>query len=160
IIVGFLFIAAFADWISPYRLDDMALVQRLKPPATQGPGGWYLLGTDTLGRDILTRIFYGARISLIVSAAGLVAGGTLGLAIGIVSGYVGGRVDAVLMRLTDCFMALPSLLIALVFAMTIGPGLQTVVLALIVITWARFSRIIRGETLALKERGFVLQGRV
>jgi peptide/nickel transport system permease protein len=160
IIGAFLIVAVFAPLLSPYPLDKMVLQHRLKEPGFQSNGMFYLLGTDSVGRDVLTRIFHGARISLIVAGTGLIAGGVLGLMIGIVAGYIGGKVDAVLMRLTDCFMALPSLLIALVFVMSIGPGLQTVVMALVVITWARFSRIIRGEALALRDRGFVLQARV
>jgi peptide/nickel transport system permease protein len=160
IIGGFVFVAIFADWLSPFGLDEMSLRARLKPPGFEGSEGVYILGTDSVGRDVLTRMFYGARISLIVAVAGLLLGGGIGLTIGIVSGYVGGKVDTVLMRLTDCFMAFPSLLVALVFVMSIGPGLATVILALAVITWARVSRIIRGDVLALKERGFVLQAKV
>lgn len=157
---GFLFIAVFAERISPYGPHDMNLVYRLQPPGFEEAGRRYLLGTDTLGRDLLTRLFYGARISLIIAVTGLLFGGGLGLTIGIVSGYVGGKVDAVLMRLTDCFMALPALLLALVFCMTLGPGLFTIMIALSVLTWARFSRIIRSEVLSLKGREFVLQAKV
>ena len=160
ILGGFLFVAAFPGWLAPYGPLDMTLSHRLQPPGWEEGGRQYLLGTDTLGRDLLTRLFYGARISLIVAGVGLLAGGGLGLIIGIVSGYVGGRTDAVLMRLTDCFMALPTLLIALVFVMTIGPGLQTIILALAIIQWARFSRIMRSEVLSLKEREFVLLAKV
>ncbi len=160
ILGGFLFIAAFAGWLTPYGPHEMNLTHRLQPPGWEEAGRQYLLGTDTLGRDLLTRIFYGARISLIVAGFSLVFGGGIGLTVGIVSGYVGGIVDTVLMRLTDCFMALPTLLLALVFVMTIGPGLETVILALSVLTWARFSRIIRSEVLTLREREFVLQAKV
>ncbi len=161
IILGFfLFVVAFAGWLTPYSPHDMNLDHRLQPPGWEADGKQYLLGTDILGRDLLTRIFYGARISLIVAGFGLVFGGGLGLVVGIISGYVGGKTDAVLMRLTDCFMALPSLLIALVFVTTIGAGLKTIILALSILTWARFSRVIRSEVLSLKEREFVLQAKV
>jgi peptide/nickel transport system permease protein len=150
----------FANLISPYDPLDMRLTHRLQPPGWRGEGRLYVIGTDTLGRDLLSRIIYGARVSLMVAGTGLLLGGGIGLAVGIVSGYIGGKTDAVLMRLTDCFMSLPSLLIALVFVMTLGPGLKTVVIGLSVITWARFSRIIRSEVLTLKEREFVLQARV
>jgi peptide/nickel transport system permease protein len=161
IILGsFVFSAFFSDLLAPYGPHDMILRHRLRPPGWEEAGRQYILGTDTVGRDLLTRIFYGARISLMVACAALLVGGGLGLAIGIVSGYVGGKTDAVLMRLTDCFMALPTLLIALVFVMTVGPGIWTIIIALSVLTWARFSRIIRGEVLSLKEREFVLQSRV
>lgn len=160
ILGGFIFIAIFASWISPYGYDDFVLSDRLKPPSWGGEGNRYLLGTDNLGHDMLTQVIYGARVSLIVAISGLVFGGGLGLAVGIVAGYYGGTVDSVLMRLTDCFMALPTLLIALVFVMTVVPGLQTVIIALSIITWSRFSRVIRSEVLSLKECEFVAQAKV
>jgi peptide/nickel transport system permease protein len=132
----------------------------LQPPGSTVEKGTFLLGSDPFGRDILTRIFYGARISLMVVGFVLVFGGGLGLLIGIVSGYLGGIIDTILMRLTDCFMAIPSLLMALVFCVTIGPGLNTVIIALSMIFWSRFSRIIRSEVLQLKERDFVRQAKV
>ncbi len=161
IILGLFFvIAVFADLIAPKGPYEMALTQRLRPPSWDLQDGGYYLGTDTLGRDLLTRILYGARTSLTIAAFGLLFGGGIGLIVGIVSGYVGGAIDVVLMRLTDCFMALPILLIALVFVMTVGPGLQTIVIALSIVTWSRFSRIIRSEVLSLKNRDYVLQAKV
>jgi peptide/nickel transport system permease protein len=109
---------------------------------------------------LFSRLLYGARTSLIVAVFGLLVGGGLGLAIGIISGYVGGRIDAVLMRLTDAFMALPTLFIALVFVMTVGPGLLTIILALSLVVWSRFARIIRSEVLLLKERDYVQLAKV
>jgi peptide/nickel transport system permease protein len=138
----------------------MSLVDRLKPPGWQAGGKLYLLGTDGLGRDVLSRMLYGARVSLTIAAAALLVGGTFGLAIGVISGYLGGLVDAVLMRLTDCFLALPTLLVALVFVMTMGGGLQTVVIAISIFIWAQFARVIRSEVLSLKERGYVALARV
>jgi peptide/nickel transport system permease protein len=138
----------------------MNLTDRLRPPLAEEAGRLYVLGTDTLGRDLLTRILYGARVSLIIVGFGLLFGGGIGLTVGIVSGYVGGKLDVVLMRLTDCFMALPTLLIALVFVVAVGPGLQTLMLAIALVVWSRFSRIIRSEVLMLKQRDFVLQAKV
>jgi len=160
ILVGFLFVAAFPGWLTPYSPDEMNLPDRLRPPLWQEAGRLYLLGTDTLGRDLLTRILYGARVSFIIVAAGLLFGGGIGLTVGIVSGYVGGKSDMLLMRLTDCFMALPTLLIALVFVVAVGPGLQTLMLAIALVVWSRFSRVIRSEVLMLKQRDFVLQAKV
>jgi peptide/nickel transport system permease protein len=160
IVVGFFLFAFFPGWLTPFGPNAMTLTHRLQPPGWEVEGRKYLLGTDTLGRDVLTRIFYGARISLIIAGFGLVFGGGLGLAIGIVSGYMGGKFDVVLMRLTDVFMALPTLLIALVFVMTVGSGLQTVIIAISIISWSRFARIIRSEVLSLKEREFVLLAKV
>jgi peptide/nickel transport system permease protein len=160
ILGGFLLVAAFPGWFAPYGPHEMSLIDRLLPPGSVVAGRQYSLGSDTLGRDLLSRIIYGAQVSLTIATTGLVFGGGLGLVVGIVSGYVGGKADAVLMRLTDVFMALPNLLIALVFVMTLGPGLQTVVTALAVLTWSRFSRIIRSEVLSVKDREFVLQAKV
>ncbi len=160
ILSGFLFMAAFPELLTPFGPNELALPNRLQPPGFTVAGREYLLGTDTLGRDMLTRLLYGARVSLTVAGAALLFGGGFGLLVGIVSGYFGGKVDAVLMRLTDCFMALPALLIALVFVMTIGPGLLTVVAALAIINWSRFARVVRSEVLGLKGREFVLQAKV
>jgi peptide/nickel transport system permease protein len=160
ILVGFVFVAAFANYLVPHDPFEMRLVQRFKPPGFSIDGRYYILGTDTLGRDVLSRVIYGARVSLIIAMAGLLAGGAIGLMVGVVSGYIGGKVDALLMRLTDVFMALPTLFVALVFVMTLGPGLTSIVIALSIVTWSRFSRIIRSEVLLLKERDFVLQAKV
>ena len=154
----FLFIAAFPNVVSIYgpgSPNQISLANRLLPPGSMVGDVHFILGSDSLGRDLLTRICYGARVSLAVAGAALLLGGGLGLVVGIVSGYIGGKTDAVLMRLTDCFMALPTLLIALVFVMSVGPGLSTIILALAVIQWARFSRVIRSEILLLKQRDFV-----
>ncbi len=156
IILGtFVLVAILANWLAPHDPYAMALPNRLKPPGFVSAAGTHLLGTDNLGRDLFSRLLYGARTSLVVAACGLLIGGGLGITIGIVSGYVGGRVDTVLMRLTDAFMALPALFIALVFVMTVGPGLSTIILALSLVVWSRFARIIRSEVLLLKERDFV-----
>jgi peptide/nickel transport system permease protein len=161
IVLGtFVFVAVFANWIAPFDPNGMALPNRLKPPGFESADGLHLLGTDHLGRDLLSRLFYGARTSLIVAIFGLLVGGGLGLAIGIVAGYVGGRIDAFLMRMTDAFMALPTLFIALVFVMTVGPGLLTIILALSLVVWSRFARIIRSEVLLLKERDYVQLAKV
>lgn len=156
----FVFVALFAPLLAPFDPNDMALYNRLLPPGSEIDGRVFLLGTDSLGRDMLSRLMYGARTSLIVAMCGLLVGGGIGLLIGIVSGYVGGRVDAVLMRMTDAFMALPTLFIALVFVMTVGPGLTTIILALSLVVWSRFARVIRSEVLLLKERDFVQLARV
>ncbi|HWA19588.1 MAG TPA: ABC transporter permease [Devosia sp.] len=155
VLVIFVFVAVFAPLLTSYDPLGMSLPERLKPPSHLHP-----LGTDTLGRDVLARLFYGARISLIVAASAVVTSGLIGLAIGIASGYLGGAVDAVLMRLTDCFMALPTLLISLVFVMAVGPGLTTVVIALSIVGWSRFARIIRSEVLSIRERDFVALAKI
>lgn len=161
IILGaFVFVAAFPSWLTPYNPVEVSLTTRLQAPGWEAAGTQSPLGTDTLGRDVLTRVFYGARISLLVALFALLLGGGLGLTIGIVSGYMGGKADAVLMRLTDAFMAIPALLLALVFVMTVGAGLSTVIMAISFTMWSRFTRIIRSEVLSLKERDFVKLAKV
>ena len=108
------------------------------------------LGTDAFGRDILSRLIYGARVSLIVAVLALTAGGGVGLAIGIVAGYFGGMVDNVLMRLVDAAFTFPAILFALLLAVTMGQGLGTLVIAISLLLWASFARVIRGEVLSLE----------
>ena len=110
----------------------------------------YVLGTDAFGRDILSRLIYGARVSLIVALLALTAGGGVGLLIGIVAGYFGGTVDNVLMRLVDAAFTFPAILFALLLAVTMGQGLTTLVIAISLLLWASFARIIRGEVLSLE----------
>jgi peptide/nickel transport system permease protein len=155
IVVTFVIVAAFAPLLTPYDPTAIALQERLQPP---GAGHW--LGTDTLGRDYLARLIFGARVSMIVAVASVLGAGLLGLIIGIVSGFVGGWVDAVLMRGTDAFLGLPSILVAIVFVFAVGGGLATVVIALTIVGWSRFARIIRSEVLSLRERDFVALARV
>jgi peptide/nickel transport system permease protein len=147
--------ALFAPLLTSYSPTDTELTNALKPP-----GGDHLFGTDDLGRDYFSRLLYGARVSLIVVVACVVIAAGVGLIIGIVSGFVGGIFDAVLMRLTDAFMGLPSILIALVFVESVGQGLNTVITALVIVGWAPFARIIRSEVLSLKERQFVALARI
>jgi peptide/nickel transport system permease protein len=120
----------------------------------------YILGTDAFGRDILSRLIHGARISLIVAALALTVGGGVGLVIGIVAGYLGGVVENILMRLVDAAFTFPAILFALLLAVTMGQGLGTLVIAISLLLWASFARIIRGEVLALKQRDFVALAKV
>jgi peptide/nickel transport system permease protein len=156
VILGVIVVCAiFAPLISPENPLATSLPDALQPPSHA-----HLLGTDALGRDELSRLLYGARISLTVVIVGVAGAGLIGLIVGIVSGYVGGAFDAVLMRLTDAFMGLPTLLIALVFVMSVGQGLKTVIIALTLVGWAPFARIIRSEVLSVKERDFVSLARI
>lgn len=154
-------VALLAPVLSPHSPTEQSLPDKLKPPAWQeGGSARHPLGTDLLGRDVLSRLFYGARVSLMVTAAALLAGGGIGLTIGIVSGYTGGRVDSVLMRVVDATLAFPTILIALLLAVSLGQGLRTMVIAIAVILWARFARVVRGEVLSVKARDFVALARV
>lgn len=153
--------AVFAPLVAPYDPLKGSLANRLKPPVWQQGGSIdYPLGTDKLGRDMLSRIIYGARVSLAVSLAAIVVGGVLGTALGLMSGYFGGRVDAVLMRLVDISLSFPTILVALVLVAAVGPSFGTVITIVVVFLWARYARLVRGETLSIKERDFIARARV
>ena len=154
-------VAILAPLIAPHSPTEQSLPDKLLPPAWQAGGSSrYLLGTDLLGRDMLSRLVYGARVSLTVAAAALLAGGGIGLSLGILSGYAGGRLDALIMRVVDATLTFPTILIALLLTVSLGQGLRTIVIAVTLIIWARFARIVRGEVLAVKARDFVALARV
>src|SRR6266851_6170009 len=152
--------ALLAPQVSPYDPLQTSLTQRLQPPAFAG-GTWaHVLGTDKLGRDVLTRIIFGARVSLSVSLLVILITATIGTTLGILGGYLGGFVDSLLMRITDISLAFPGILIALLLAVTLGPSFTTVVLAVSLLGWAPYARLIRGEVLKLRTADFVLQARI
>jgi len=154
-------VAILAPLIAPHSPTEQSLPDKLMPPAWQeGGSARHLLGTDLLGRDVLSRLVYGARVSMTVALAALLAGGGIGLMLGILSGYVGGRVDAFIMRVVDATLTFPTILIALLLTVSLGQGLRTIVIAVTVIIWARFARIVRGEVLTVKARDFVALARV
>jgi len=153
--------AVFAPLIAPHSPTGQSLPNKLRPPAWQeGGSAAHLLGTDLLGRDVFSRLVYGARVSLIVAAFALLSGGLIGLGVGIIAGYFGGRVDSILMRVVDATLTFPTILIALLLAVSLGAGLRTIVLAITVIIWARFARVVRGEVLGVRARDFVSLARV
>jgi peptide/nickel transport system permease protein len=161
IITIMLVVAVGAPFIAPHSPTEQSLPDKLTPPAWQeGGSGKYLLGTDLLGRDVLSRLVYGARVSMTVALAALLAGGGVGLMLGILSGYAGGRVDTLIMRVVDATLTFPTILIALLLTVSLGQGLRTIVIAVTVIIWARFARIVRGEVLGVKQRDFVALARV
>ncbi len=162
VLLVFLIIPALAaPWIAPYDPFNGSLSHRLTPPFWQDGGSTaHLLGTDKLGRDMLSRIIYGARVSLMVSMIAIFVGGVIGTCLGLISGYFGGLVDAIIMRLVDISLSIPTILLALVLVAAVGPSFSTVVIVLIVLLWARYARLVRGETLAIKERDFIARARV
>jgi peptide/nickel transport system permease protein len=152
----FVFFALFGEWLAPLPFDAQNLRLRFLPPFwLEGGDVRYLLGTDNLGRDMLSRIIVGARASFIVALAALAFGSVLGSLIGLASGYLGGRFDAIVMRVADGMMAFPLILAALLLVAVIGPGIHTVVIAASLILWARFARLIRSEVLSVRERDYV-----
>jgi peptide/nickel transport system permease protein len=153
--------AVFAHQIAPYDPLKGSLAKRLRPPAWQEGGSIdNLLGTDKLGRDNLSRLIHGARVSLTVSVVAIFVGGIIGTALGLVSGYFGGKVDSLLMRLVDISLSLPTILLALVLVAAVGPSFGTVITVLVVLLWARYARLVRGETLSVRERDFIARARV
>jgi peptide/nickel transport system permease protein len=162
VVLSLLVLAAiFADLIAPYSPIETSLIDRLKPPAfAAGGSGAHILGTDDLGRDILSRVIFGTRISLTVSLLVIIITSSVGTILGIIAGYLGGRTDTLLMRVTDVSLSFPAILLALLLAVLFGPGYWTVVLALSILGWAPYARIIRGEALRLREADFVAQARI
>lgn len=153
--------AVFAPLLTPYDPEVGILQDRLMPPFfMEGGSTAHILGTDLIGRDVLSRVIYGAQISLGVAAMVIIITSSIGTVLGIVSGYLGGRTDAFLMRVTDISLAFPPLLIAILFAAAIGQGYWTVVMALSLLGWAPYARLIRGEALKLREADFVAQARI
>ena len=150
------FVAIFANLLAPHNPEIGSLTVRFRPPFWQtGGSAKYLLGTDQLGRDVLSRLIFGARVSMVVGFTAVVFAGTVGTTLGIISGYLGGWVDQVIMRLTDTWLALPPLMFAIFLAAIVGPSMWNIVIILGLVYWTRYARVIRGEVLSLKEREFV-----
>ena len=150
IIIIVVLLAIFAPLISPYRPSKMSLRNKLEAPSAQN---W--LGTDKLGRDIFSRIIYGSRISILVGIVAVGISGTIGIIMGAIAGYFGGWVDAIIMRLVDILLAFPSILLAISLVAVLGASLFNVILAIALVSWVSYARIVRGEFLRLKEQEFV-----
>lgn len=154
IVAILVFTAIFAPFLAPYNPYTVALDQRLQPP-----GGAHLLGTDELGRDILSRLIYGARVALWVGIVTVVLAGTLGISGGLVAGYLGGTWDAVIMRLVDVFLAFPVIILAIAIVAVRGPGLTNVLIALALVYWTSYARVSRGTVLLLREEEYTWAAR-
>jgi peptide/nickel transport system permease protein len=153
--------AVLAEFLTPYSSTEISLANRLRPPFWEKGGSLsHPLGTDPMGRDLLTRMIYGARVSLVVAVLALLVGGGMGAALGLIAGYYGGRLDALVMRVADTTMAFPIILFAILFVVVLGGSMVTTVFAVALVLWARYARVIRGEVLSLRERDFVAQARV
>src|SRR6476660_5809877 len=157
ILVPFVLVALCADLIAPYDpTEPIPGAKIFEPPFwMQGGSTHALLGTDFQSRDLLSRLIFGARVSLIVGVAGTVVAGSIGTALGILAGYLGGWVDQVIMRVTDAWLALPALVFAIFLATMLGPSMWNIVIILGAVYWTRYARVIRGEVLSLREREFV-----
>lgn len=149
-------IAIFAPFLSPHDPAAINPAQMLKPPFwMEGGSTANLLGTDNLGRDILSRILYGSQVSLLVGITSVVVAGFIGVTVGLISGYFGGIIDNVLMRLVDSFLAIPTILFSLVILSIFGPSVITLIVVLGATNWVNYARLVRGEVLSIKERDFV-----
>ena len=148
--------AVLAPQIAPFDPTDISLLDARQPPLSEG----HPLGTDLLGRDMLSRLIFGARSSMTVAVTALLAAVIVGSFVGLIAGYAGGTVDRIAMRVTDAVLGFPAILTAMLIVVIFGQGLQNVVLAVVLTTWPRFARMLRGEVLRYREREFVLFARI
>jgi peptide/nickel transport system permease protein len=156
ILLVVLFVAIFGPVIAPMDPNRQNIMLRLAAPMADGPNGQiFVMGSDALGRDAFSRLLYGARVSLLVGVAAILVGGTLGVSAGLVSGYFGGWIDDVLMRLGDIQLAFPFILLAIMFLVVLGPGLFNLIVVLGIGQWVTYARIVRAQTLSLREKEFV-----
>ncbi|MDD2627235.1 MAG: ABC transporter permease [Candidatus Methanomethylophilus sp.] len=149
-------VAVFAPWLAPENPEEIVLIRRLAPPFwMEGGSIAHPLGTDSLGRDILSRLIFGSRVSLIVGLVAVAAGAGVGIALGLATGYYGGVLDNVIMRIGDVQLAFPFILLAIALMAVLGEGLGNVILVLSIRSWVPYARMVRGQVLALKEQEFV-----
>ena len=153
--------AVFGTSITPYSETTIDFEAVMMPPVWQEGGSLrHVFGTDQLGRDILSRLVAGAQVSMMVAVAAVVFGGLLGTFIGLIAGYFGGVIGSILSRLTEAFLALPFILMALALVAALGPGLSNIIIVMVLTNWARYARLVRSEVLGIKERDFVLLARI
>lgn len=153
ILLGIMLLALFADLIAPYPADAKGKIHLRE--AFRAPSSTHLFGTDDMGRDILSRIIFGSRISLRIGILSIIFSTSIGILLGTISGYVGGKVDQVIMRLVDIFMSVPYVILGMAVAVALRPGLTSVTIAIVVVFWPGTARLMRGEVLKVKEREFV-----
>jgi len=159
-VVAVIAVAVLAPWLAPYDPQKQNITQRLRPPAWQEGGSvQHLLGTDSLGRDVYSRVIFGSRISLAVGLTATALSALLGVSLGLVAGYLGKGIDAVLSRVGDVQQAIPFLVLAIAVAAMLGPGLTNLILVLVVTTWVTFFRVVRGEVLSVREDQYVWAAR-
>jgi len=150
IIIALLFVAAFADLLAPYSPYQGDLRAGLRPPDAE-----HWLGTDEQGRDILSRLLYGSRLTLYVIVLVAILAAPVGLIVGTVAGYAGGWIDTILTRITDIFLAFPKLVLALAFVAALGPGIENAVIAIAITSWPPYARIARAETLTVRNSDYI-----
>jgi peptide/nickel transport system permease protein len=145
-------IALSGQWLAPRDPNDIDLVARFQPPFQSMAS---LLGTDQLGRDVLSRTMVGASLSLSLAAAVILLSGTIGISIGMIAGFLGDATDAFLMRFVDAMLAIPAVMLALLLVAVFGAGFWSVVIALMLVTWARYARFVRAEVMSLRSREYI-----
>jgi peptide/nickel transport system permease protein len=153
----FIFLGIFGPLLAPHDPNKQELTAMMKPP--QGMGGAHVLGTDNLGRDILSRIVYGARVSLLVAFAVVFVSGFIGVGLGAISGYIGGKADFFIQKLVEVVWAFPPLLLGITIMAFLGQGLTNLIIALVAQRWIPYCRVVRGQALSLRERDFVMAAR-
>jgi ABC-type dipeptide/oligopeptide/nickel transport system permease subunit len=148
--------ALAAPWVAPHDPAKQSLLRRFTPPVWQAGGNAsYLLGTDQVGRDVLSRIVHGARISLMVGVAAVMVSLVIGVTSGLVSGFIGGKIDTVIGTVVDINLSFPQILLALAFVAALGPSLMTIIVVLGLTGWERYTRVVRAEVMALREKEFI-----
>ena len=152
----FIVMAIFSPWISPFDPDRQHLLARLKPPGFEVSGGVFWLGSDELGRDVLSRVIYGARISVSVAFLSVILSGVVGTALGMLAGHHRGWFEQILMRLVDVFLSIPAILLSILLVAILGPGIVNVILVLSLSRWPRYARVAHAQTLSLANREFVV----
>ena len=157
IVLIFILLGIFGPWLAPHDPNKQELTAMMKPP--QGIGGVHVLGTDNLGRDILSRIVYGARVSLLVAFAVVFVSGFIGVGLGAISGYIGGKADFLIQKLVEVVWAFPPLLLGITIMAFLGQGLTNLIIALVAQRWIPYCRVVRGQALSLRERDFVMAAR-
>ncbi len=150
ILVGLVGISVFAPWIAPHDPNEQDLYRVL-----EGPSRLHLLGTDDVGRDLLSRVIYGSRVTLVIGGVSTLFAGIIGVLLGLVAGYKGGFADMVIMRITDTFMSMPLLVLVLVMIATLGPGIKNLIIVITVLTWPAYARIVRGEAMRVSKLPYI-----
>jgi ABC-type dipeptide/oligopeptide/nickel transport system permease subunit len=150
ILLFMLTVAVFAPFLAPCNPNDQDLYQVL-----QGPSSQHLLGTDDVGRDLLSRVIFGARATLMIGALSTLFSAIIGVVIGLISGYKGGAIDMIVMRITDTFMCIPALVLMLVIVSALGPGMHSVIISITVLSWTWFARIVRGQVMLVRELPYI-----
>jgi peptide/nickel transport system permease protein len=155
LIVLFVLAAIFAPLIAPYDPNAQNLLGRMRSPGTVSRSFYYLLGSDELGRDLLSRLIYGARVSLSVAFASVILSGTVGVLLGMLAGYLRGWVEVIVMRVVDVFLSIPAILLAIITVAVLGPGLINVIVVLALTRWPRYARVAYGQTLGIANMPYV-----